>query len=55
MHKVQVIYNVEVEDTVDADPKRIVAVARSLIEQTHCGEHCSIVRVISTDEPKDAN
>lgn len=46
MHKVQVIYDVEIEDTVEANPKDIAAKARSLIEQTHYGENCSFVRVL---------
>ena len=53
LHKVQVIYEVEVEGSPEADPKYIAAVARSLIETTDYGDTCSCVRVLAT--PKELN
>jgi hypothetical protein len=55
LHKVQVIYEVEVEGSPEADPKVIAATARNLIENTDYGDTCSYVRVFVTPkELKDA-
>jgi hypothetical protein len=50
IHKVQVIYDVEIEETDEANPSDIAGKARSLIEQTHYGENCSFVRVLATNK-----
>ena len=56
LHRVQVIYEVEVEGSPEADPKELAGVARSLIENTDYGDTCSYVRVFATPkELKDAN
>ena len=54
MHRVQVIYEVEIEAKAEADPKDLATQARSLIEQTHYGENCSFVRVFANHKDKDA-
>ncbi len=51
LHRVQVIYEVEVEGSPEADPKELAGVARSLIENTDYGDTCSYVRVFAT--PKE--
>ena len=50
MHKVQVIYEVEVEGNPSDDPKDIAAAARSIIETTDHGNNCSFVRVMANQK-----
>lgn len=53
MHKVEVVYYVEVEAPADADLKKIAGAARALIEQTSYGETCSTVRILTKQSDEE--